>query len=77
MNSSGAISIDTNGQAMSPTSPGSALAASNSGGLTKLGAGRLTLTGSNLYTGVTNVTAGTLAFNAIAANGSAQPLAHR
>ena len=38
----------------------SALAASNTGGLTKLGPGILTLSGSNLYTGNTTISAGTL-----------------
>ena len=42
--------------------------------LVKSGAGTLTLTGSNSYTGTTSINAGTLAFGVIAANGSAQPL---
>jgi autotransporter-associated beta strand protein len=36
------------------------LAASNTGGLTKLGAGILTLSGSNAYTGMTTIGAGTI-----------------
>ena len=55
--SGSAISIDTNGQAVSFTSN---LAVSNTGGLTKLGLGSLTLTGSDAYTGATTVTSGTL-----------------
>ena len=58
VNSSGAISLDTNGQNI--TFAG-ALAASNSGGLTKLNTGTLTLNGSDLYTGTTTLAAGTLA----------------
>lgn len=42
------------------TSASASFAANTSGGLTKSGAGVLTLTGSNTYTGITNVTAGTL-----------------
>jgi fibronectin-binding autotransporter adhesin len=42
----------------------------NNGGLTKLGAGTLTLSGSNSYTGTTNVSAGTLQINTGGAIGS-------
>ncbi|MEQ1859283.1 MAG: autotransporter-associated beta strand repeat-containing protein [Chthoniobacteraceae bacterium] len=57
VNSTGAISIDTNGQSVTFAS---ALAASNSGGLTKLGAGTLTLSSAAAYTGATNLNAGNL-----------------
>ena len=61
-NSTSAISIDTNGQNVTF---GSALAASNNNGLTKSGAGTLTLNATNLYTGgTTTVNAGTLLLNA-------------
>jgi autotransporter-associated beta strand protein len=61
-NSTGAgiIRLDTNGQNV--TFAG-AIAASNTAGLTKLGGGTLTLSGVNLYTGTTTVTAGTLLVN--------------
>jgi fibronectin-binding autotransporter adhesin len=55
--STGAISINTNGQAVTFAS---ALDSSNVGGLTKSGAGTLTLANSNLYTGATSVMAGKL-----------------
>ncbi|MEI8372586.1 MAG: autotransporter-associated beta strand repeat-containing protein [Planctomycetota bacterium] len=58
VNSTDAIQIDTNGQSVSF---GSNLAASNIGGLTKLGAGTLILSGNNSYNGVTSVRGGTLA----------------
>ena len=57
MNSSGPVSIDTNSQNVTYAG---ALAASNSGGLTKLGAGTLTLTASNLDTGTTTFGGGIL-----------------
>ncbi|MEI6715403.1 MAG: autotransporter-associated beta strand repeat-containing protein, partial [Verrucomicrobiota bacterium] len=66
----GAIAVDTNSQGV--TFAGN-LDSSNTGGLTKLGAGTLTLSGSNGYTGVTTVSAGTLALgssNALAGGGS-------
>ncbi|MEI8370021.1 MAG: autotransporter-associated beta strand repeat-containing protein, partial [Planctomycetia bacterium] len=53
-------SIDTNGQNVSL---GAALT-SSSGSLRKLGAGTLTLSGTNTYTGGTIVSAGTLAYSA-------------
>ena len=51
------ISIDTNGQSV--TFPTTALSSSG-GTLTKLGAGTLTLSDTNTYTGATTVTSGTL-----------------
>ena len=57
VNSAAPIAIDTNGQNV--TFAGN-LASTNTGGLTKLGAGKLTLTGSNGFGGNVNVTAGTL-----------------
>ena len=57
VNSTGVVAIDTNGQGV--TFAGM-LNATNAGGLTKLGAGTLTLSGSNGYTGVTTILAGTL-----------------
>ena len=57
-NSAGPIAIDTNGQSVTFAN---ALDASNSGGLTKLGSGMLSLSGGNLFTGPTTVSAGTLA----------------
>ncbi|MEI6713394.1 MAG: autotransporter-associated beta strand repeat-containing protein, partial [Verrucomicrobiota bacterium] len=63
----GAIAIDTNGQGV--TFAGN-LNATNTGGLTKLGAGTLTLSGSNGYTGVTTITAGTLQIGSGGTSGS-------
>ena len=57
VNSTGAVSIDTNSQSVTFASP---LSSSNSGGLTKIGAGTLTLSASNTYTGGTTVSAGVL-----------------
>ena len=51
------IAIDTNGATVAYTGN---LAGSNSGGLTKLGAGMLTLSGTNTYSGTTMVSGGTL-----------------
>ena len=58
VNSTGPIAIDTNGLSLTYSN---AFAASNTGGLTKIGAGSLTLTASNTYTAPTTVSAGTLA----------------
>ncbi|MGO9112862.1 MAG: beta strand repeat-containing protein [Thermoguttaceae bacterium] len=57
LNSAGPIQIDSKGQGVTFAS---SLASSNSGGLTKLGAGTLTLSASNGYTGATLVSYGTL-----------------
>ncbi|MFT3788901.1 MAG: autotransporter-associated beta strand repeat-containing protein [Tepidisphaeraceae bacterium] len=59
MKDGGAI-IDTSGFNVTV---GQALLASGSGGLTKKGAGTLTLGGANTYTGLTSVEAGRLAVN--------------
>ena len=56
--STGPISIDTNGVNVTFAS---SLASSNSGGLTKLGSGMLTLAATEAFTGNTLVTGGTLA----------------
>ena len=56
--SSGAIAIDTNGN--NPTYVNS-IDNSNTGGLTKLGAGKLMLSSANAYVGGTTITGGTLA----------------
>jgi fibronectin-binding autotransporter adhesin len=58
--STGAIGIDTNGNNVTFQSR---LDETNVGGLTKTGAGTLTLANSNIYSGVTNVQAGTLLVN--------------
>ena len=55
--STAAISIDTNGQTVSYNS---AIANTNSGGLTKSGSGTLYLNAANQYAGATTVNAGTL-----------------
>ncbi len=57
LNSTSAISIDTNGQNVTYAS---SLASSNTGGLTKAGSGTLTLGATENYTGATDVTAGAL-----------------
>jgi autotransporter-associated beta strand protein/T5SS/PEP-CTERM-associated repeat protein len=60
LSSGSAISIDTNGQNVTFAT---GLAASNTGGLTKLGNGTLTLSGSSSYTGATAVNGGKLLVN--------------
>ena len=57
LNSGSAIAIDTNGQNVTFAT---GLGSSNTGGLTKSGAGTLTLTASNGYTGGTTISSGTL-----------------
>ena len=64
LNSTSAISIDTNGQNVAFAST---IGATNTGGLTKSGAGTLTLSGNNSYTGGTTISAGTIA---VANNGA-------
>lgn len=67
-NSTGAISIDTNNQNLTFVI---GLASSNTGGLVKLGAGVLTLAGSNSFSGASSVNAGTLNFtNSVSSIGS-------
>jgi autotransporter-associated beta strand protein len=61
-NASGTVTISAN------------LLASGSAGFTKLGAGTATLTGTNTYTGVTTVGAGTLSVSSLANAGSASPI---
>lgn len=57
--STSAVNIDTNGQSVTFSNE---IDYTNIAGLTKLGAGTLTLNGTNTYSGTTTVTAGTLAF---------------
>ena len=66
-NSTSAVSIDTNGNNVTYAT---ALPSSNSGGLTKLGAGTLTLTAAELYTGTTTINRGTLDLGGSTATGS-------
>jgi autotransporter-associated beta strand protein len=56
-NSTGAVRLDTNGQTVTL---GGIIDSSNTAGLVKLGAGTLTLSNNNTYTGGTTVDAGTL-----------------
>jgi fibronectin-binding autotransporter adhesin len=58
-NSGSAILVDTNGESVTW---GTALGSTNSGGLTKNGAGNLTISATNTYTGGTTINGGTLAF---------------
>jgi autotransporter-associated beta strand protein len=60
VNSTGTIRLDTNGNAVNLAG---AINSSNTNGLTKSGAGTLTLGGANTYGGSTTVSAGTLAVN--------------
>ena len=57
-NSGSAVAIDTNGQAVTFTG---GIDATNTGGLRKLGAGTLTLSGSSGYSGATTLAGGVLA----------------
>lgn len=59
-NSNAAVAVDTNGNTVTWAS---ALAASNTAGLNKSGAGTLTLSGANSYMGSTTVSAGTLSLS--------------
>jgi len=61
-----AFNFDTNGQAVTLASA----LASSGGTLTKLGAGTLTLSGANTYTGATTISAGTLQIGAGGTSGS-------
>ena len=63
-NSTGPIAIDTNGLNVTFATP---LDASNTGGLTKLGAGILTLTAANAYSGTTTIAGGELSVGNLAA----------
>lgn len=63
VNSTSAIRIDTNGQNVTYAS---ALAASNTGGLIKMGSGTLSLGAPALYTGSTTVNTGTLSVSGLA-----------
>jgi autotransporter-associated beta strand protein len=58
-NSTGAVSIDDNGQSITNAGP---IDSSNTGGLVKAGAGKWTLSGENAYAGVTIISNGTLSF---------------
>jgi autotransporter-associated beta strand protein len=67
-NSTSAISVDTNSQNVTFAT---GLASSNTGGLTKNGAGTLTLSVANTYTGATTVSAGTLSLTHAGTAGNA------
>ncbi len=70
VNATNAI-FDTNGNSVTL---GTNFGSSTSGLLTKIGAGTLTLTGTNTFSGAVAVQNGMLSFNSLAAAGSAQPL---
>ena len=70
INSSGPIQLDSNGQNVTFSG---GLTNSNTAGLTKLGAGMLSLAGANACTGLTSINGGTLSLGhpaALAANGN-------
>jgi autotransporter-associated beta strand protein len=67
-NSTSAISVDTNTQNVTFAT---GLASSNTGGLTKNGAGTLTLSVANTYTGATTVSGGTLSLTHAGTAGNA------
>jgi autotransporter-associated beta strand protein len=67
MTSGSTATLDTNGNNVAFAS---GIGGSTSAALTKLGAGMLTLSGSNTYTGPTTVSGGTLAVNGILGSGS-------
>jgi fibronectin-binding autotransporter adhesin len=67
-NSTAAITLNTNGQNVTMSS---AIDASNTGGLTKLGGGTLLLSGNNSYTGLTTIEMGTVQLGNPNALGSA------
>ena len=66
-NSTGAVTLDTNGNTVAF---GSAIDNTNTGGLTKLGAGTLSLNAASTYTGNTALNAGTLLVNNGAGSGT-------
>lgn len=68
---SGGAIIDTNGFDVTVTNP--LLDAGGGGGLTKQGAGKLTLAGANTYTGNTTINAGTLALASTSAINYSSP----
>ncbi|MDF3057621.1 MAG: putative outer rane autotransporter [Rariglobus sp.] len=63
VNSTGPVAIDTNSRNVTYSN----IAGSNTGGLAKLGAGRLTLSGTNTFTGPIAVNTGVLAVSATSA----------
>lgn len=70
-NSTSAMRVDTNGNLVTWAS---ALPNTNIAGLTKVGAGTLTLTGSSAFTGDVTIQGGVISFATTAAVGTASPL---